>query len=220
MPCAAARSRTIARPYSSAARTENVDGSSSMRPASTFDRSRMSLSSSSRCRPELEDVAQVLVLPVVDVAEHPLEQHLGEADHRVEWRAQLVGHAGQELRLVPAGHLQLAALLLQLAEQPRVDDGQRRLAGECLQEVDGVLGEVAGGTTPNDEGAHYRRLRAASVRRAPIASPRRAASPGASRAVRCPGRGPARLTLLCRPDRRVSRPTRSGSSAATRPVPG
>ena len=47
------------------------------------------------------------VLALVELAEHPVQQHLGEADHRVERGAQLVGHAGQELRLVPAGDLEL-----------------------------------------------------------------------------------------------------------------
>ena len=44
------------------------------------------------------------------LAEHPLEQHLGEPDHRVERRAQLVRHARQELRLVPAGDSSSALL--------------------------------------------------------------------------------------------------------------
>ena len=35
-----------------------------------------------------------------------------------------------------ARHLQLGGLALELAEEPRVDDGERRLAGECLEQVD------------------------------------------------------------------------------------
>ena len=151
--CAAARSRTSARHYSSASRTENVDGSSSIRPASTFDRSRMSLSSSSRCRPDAEDVAQVVLLPVVDVAEHALQQDLGEPDHGVERRPQLVRHAGEELRLVPARHLELAGLLLQLAEQPRVDDRQRRLAREGLQAARTMSWEKSPGGASHDQSA-------------------------------------------------------------------
>ena len=53
MPCAEARSRTMEIAYSRAPRSGKVDGSSSMRPASTFERSRMSFSSCSRCLPEL-----------------------------------------------------------------------------------------------------------------------------------------------------------------------
>ena len=54
MACAAARSRTIASVYSSALLTWNVLGSSTIWPASTLDRSRISLSSSSRWRPEFQ----------------------------------------------------------------------------------------------------------------------------------------------------------------------
>ena len=43
--------------------------------------------------------------------------HLGEADDGVERRAQLVAHVGEELRLVLARHLELAALFLHLREQ-------------------------------------------------------------------------------------------------------
>ncbi len=38
----------------------------------------------------LEDVVQVIRLLLVDLAEHPLGQHLGEADDGVQRRAQLV----------------------------------------------------------------------------------------------------------------------------------
>ena len=55
------------------------------------------------------DVAEVLLLTLVELAEHPVQQHLGEADDGVERGAQLVRHAGQELRLVPARDLQLGA---------------------------------------------------------------------------------------------------------------
>src|SRR5262249_25774401 len=50
---------------------------------------------------------------------------------------------GDELRLVLARHLQLAALVLDLAEQARVLDRQHRLGCECLQEMNGTLGKVA-----------------------------------------------------------------------------
>jgi hypothetical protein len=56
------------------------------------------------------DVEQVLELLVVDLAEHLLREHLGEADDRVERRAQLVRHVGEELRLVLVRLLELAAL--------------------------------------------------------------------------------------------------------------
>ena len=62
----------------------------------------------------------VLELPVVQLAEHPLGEHLGEADDRVQRGPQLVAHVGQELALVLADHLELATLLLDLPEQPGV----------------------------------------------------------------------------------------------------
>ena len=68
----------------------------------------MSLISESRWRPEVEDVVEVLGLLLVQLAEHPLVQHLREADDRVERRAQLVRHVGQELGLVLVGRLELA----------------------------------------------------------------------------------------------------------------
>ena len=80
------------------------------------------------------NVAQVLELLVVDLAKHLLAQHLGEADDRVERRAQLVRHVGEELRLVLVGHLELAALGLDLVEQARVLDRDHRLVGEGLEQ--------------------------------------------------------------------------------------
>ena len=91
----------------------------------------------------VEDVAEVLRLLVVDLAEHALGQHFREADDRVERRAQLVRHVGQELALVLARHLELPALVLDLAEQPRILDGQRRLRGEGLEQLDHLRRELA-----------------------------------------------------------------------------
>ena len=44
-----------------------------------------------------EDVVEVLLLLLVDLAEQPLPQHLREADDRVQRRPQLVRHVGQEV---------------------------------------------------------------------------------------------------------------------------
>ena len=60
-------------------------------------RSRMSLMSMQQVLAGRVDVLQVVVLLLVELAEHPLEQHFGEADDRVERRAQLVRHVGEEL---------------------------------------------------------------------------------------------------------------------------
>src|SRR5262249_21775559 len=64
------------------------------------------------------------------------DHHLGQADDGVERRAQLVAHAGYELRLVLARQLQLAALLLDFVEQPHVLDRDHRLVGEGGGELD------------------------------------------------------------------------------------
>ena len=69
----------------------------------------------------VEDVAQVFLLTLVQITEHPLEQHLGESDHGVQRCSQLVRHAGQKVGLVLAGHLQLGSLALELAKHPRVE---------------------------------------------------------------------------------------------------
>ena len=51
-----------------------------------------------------------------------LLQDFGEADDGVERGAQLMGHVGEEFRLVAVGGFDLAALILDLAEQPGVLD--------------------------------------------------------------------------------------------------
>src|SRR6516165_7001412 len=72
------------------------------------------------------------------------DQHICEPDDGIERRAQLMAHAGDELRLVLARQLELTALVLDLAEQARVLDRQHRLGRERLQEMNGTLGKVAG----------------------------------------------------------------------------
>ena len=56
----------------------------------------------------------------------------GVAEDGGEWGSQLVAHVGDELRLVLARDLKLAALLGDLLEQSRVFDGDHRLVGEGL----------------------------------------------------------------------------------------
>jgi hypothetical protein len=55
-----------------------------------------------------EDVFEVLRLLLVHGAEHLLAEDLREPQDRVQRRAQLVRHVREELRLVPAGRLELA----------------------------------------------------------------------------------------------------------------
>ena len=88
----------------------------------------------------LEHCAHLFRRLAVDV----VEDQLGVAENGVERRAQLVAHIGQELRLVPARHFELPALVLDLVEQPRVLDRQHRLRGEGLHQLDGILRERAG----------------------------------------------------------------------------
>jgi hypothetical protein len=63
-------------------------------------------------------------------------QDLGEAEDGVEGRAQLVGHAGEELALRLVRALQLAVLLLDLAEEARILDRDHGLIGEGLDQRD------------------------------------------------------------------------------------
>ncbi len=90
-----------------------------------------------------QDVLEVLGLLLVHLPEHPLRQHLREAEDRVQRRAQLVGHVGQELGLVAAGRLELPALVRDLAEEPGVLDGQSGLGGEGLEEIDHLRRELS-----------------------------------------------------------------------------
>src|SRR6266446_5239723 len=99
----------------------------------------------------LQDVVQVLGLLFIDVPEHPLGQDLREPDDGVERRAELVGHVGEELRLVPAGGFELAALVRDLVKEPGILDGQGRLRGKGLEERDDFGRERTGGVAANDE---------------------------------------------------------------------
>ena len=91
----------------------------------------MSLISASRCRPapSTRSSGSNVLLQRLGI----LPQHLGDADDRVEWRAQLVAHAGEELRLVLTGDFELLAFLADFREQARVLDRQNRLGGKGLE---------------------------------------------------------------------------------------
>jgi hypothetical protein len=69
------------------------------------------------------------------------DHHLGQANDGVKRRAQLVAHAGEELRLVLARHLELAVFVLNLVEQPHVLDGDHRLVGEGRRQLYLLVGE-------------------------------------------------------------------------------
>ena len=81
------------------------------------------------------DVLEVLVLFLVQLPEHPLDQHLEEPDDGVEGRAQLVRHVGEELRLVVAGRLDLGTLVRDLMEEAGVLYRQCGLGGKRLEDI-------------------------------------------------------------------------------------
>src|SRR5262245_44688906 len=64
-----------------------------------------------------------------------------------------MAHARDELRLVLARQLQLAALVLDLAEQARVLDRKHRLRGEGLQQFNRTRGKFARLFPPDHERA-------------------------------------------------------------------
>src|SRR6185437_13678226 len=98
-------------------------------------------------------VAQVVVLTLVELAKHALQEHLRKADDGVQRCPQLVGHTGQEFRLVPARDFECGALPFQLPVQLRVDQGQRGLAGERLQQVVDLLRDTPWCMAADNHGA-------------------------------------------------------------------
>ena len=79
-------------------------------PASIFDRSRMSLISASRSLPADEMVCANLTCSAVRLPSWLSASSLARISERVERRAQLVAHVGQELALVLVGALELVGL--------------------------------------------------------------------------------------------------------------
>src|SRR4030095_16635530 len=75
------------------------------------------------------------------------DHHLGQANDGVKRRAQLVAHAGEELRLALARLRQLPALVLDFIEQSHVLDGDHRLIGEGRNQLNLLGSEWTHGTT-------------------------------------------------------------------------
>ena len=115
-PWRVARSRIIEIPYSSASRTENVTLLQVHAPGLDLGQVEDVAEELQEVLARAPDVAEVLLLTIVDLTEHAVEQHLREADDRVERGAQLVRHAGEELRLVTADHLQLGRSSVRVRE--------------------------------------------------------------------------------------------------------
>ena len=65
------------------------------------------------------------------------DHHLGEPDDGVERRAQLVAHAGEELRLVLAGRFELLIEPPQLLAHP-VDVGRQRAQLVAIDDMDAL----------------------------------------------------------------------------------
>src|SRR6516225_1389421 len=88
-------------------------------------------------------------LKAFEYAEHLLgrlairavRHQFGVTQDRVERRAQLMAHVGQELRLVLARFFQLSALVLDFIEQAHVLDGDRRLICKRRDQLDLLIGE-------------------------------------------------------------------------------
>ena len=97
----------------------------------------------------IEHAAHLVRRLAVDV----VEDELGVAEDGIERRAQLMAHIGEELRLVLARLRELPALVLDLMEQARVLDCQHRLGGKGLQQVDGLLWELARSLAADHESA-------------------------------------------------------------------
>jgi len=75
------------------------------------------------------------------LAVNAVEDKLGITEDRIERGAQFVAHIGEELRLVLACFLDLPALFLDFLEQPDVFDGDHRLVGEGIGELNLLLGK-------------------------------------------------------------------------------
>ena len=66
-----------------------------------------------------------------------------------------MAHGRDELRLVLARLRELPALLLDLAEQAGILDGQHRLGGEGLEQVDGARAKLAWRLAAHDQRADH-----------------------------------------------------------------
>src|SRR5262249_22133896 len=84
--------------------------------------------------------------------------HLRKADDGVERRAQLVAHAGEELRLVFARQLQLAALVLDFIEQTHVLDRDSGLVGKGHHQLNLPVCECPHRVSCQSDNAYWRSL--------------------------------------------------------------
>ncbi len=80
-----------------------------------------------------QDFLQILELLRLELFLRAAHHDARKADDRVQRRAKLVRHVGKKCALMPASDFELPALVFDLAEQPRILDGQRGLCREGLQ---------------------------------------------------------------------------------------
>ena len=106
-----------------------------MRPASIFDRSRMSLISPSRCLPAPWIFSRSAIAGLVAAVGRVFDQDFAVADDGVERRAQLVAHVGEERRLGARRRLGLGparlGLLLGGADLAGILAEHRQACGSC-----------------------------------------------------------------------------------------
>ena len=77
-------------------------------------------------------------------------------------------HIGEKLRLVAVGSLKLPALILDLTEEPRVLNRQRRLRRKSLKKIHNLWRKAAGFTPVNRQGPHDFLLEKEAERQAAI----------------------------------------------------
>ena len=152
-PCRSARSRIIAIPASSSSASD--DGTElELHPARLDLRQVEDLVDQlEQVAPRAADVLDVLLLALVEIAEHAVEQHFGEADHGVERRAQLVRHAGQELGLVAARHFSSCDLRSSSRKTRALWMATAGMAGERLQQLHRGRRQEAGRRAPDHQDA-------------------------------------------------------------------
>src|SRR5687768_11094775 len=99
------------------------------------------------------DARHRLALRRRDGAVYTHVHQLAVAEDRVEWRAELVAHDGEELPLGAAGRLGVTARVLALPVQARVVDGRRRPPRDLRRERE-VVGTVDPARLRRDEREH------------------------------------------------------------------
>src|SRR6516165_3283767 len=83
-----------------------------------------------------------------------VENELSISEDRIQRCTEFMTHVGDELRLVLAFGLELTTFFIDLTKQARILDGEHRLCGEGLDEVDSPIRKVPGLRASNHKKAH------------------------------------------------------------------